>query len=254
MARYWRGGRILLVVVLASLALSGCIFRYNSYTIDCTGFGIEIAYFQPTVDNTGAGAELVDVSAVDGAGRVILSNLTPGALPLGLPYPPDGDPFWAMFAGMPPIPWDTAPLYNPITVTFTNPAGGTLTHDVELLRLTGECPGLPFAARTIGIDDGRLNRLDAAAPVAVFPIHYGTGTGLHFYAIGSDGTGTFTLEVTPEMIAAVPELPEENTLIAATPDGAIALYRLTTGEFQVNAGPYVIVFRDLIPTAEYYTP
>ncbi len=40
---------------------------------------------------------------------------------------------------------------------------------------------------------------------------------------------------TTREIAAVPELPEENTLIDSYFE--IALYRLTSGEFQVNYGP-----------------
>ena len=254
MTRLTSVGRILLLAALVSLALSGCIFQLNGYTIDCTGFAVEIAYVQPTVDNTGSGNELIGVGAVDGAGRSLLNGPVPMLpLPLGMSYPPAGDPFWTMFAGLPPIPWDNAPLYNPITVTFYNPAGGVLAHAVELLRLTGVCPGLPYLEGA-GIDDGRLNRFDVAAPVAVFPVEYATGTGLHLYAIMADGVGTLVLEVTPEMIAAVPAMPAENTLIAATPDGSIALYRLTTGEFQLNAGEYVIVFSDLTSTADYYIP
>jgi hypothetical protein len=56
------------------------------------------------------------------------------------------------------------------------------------------------------------------------------------------------------MIAAVANPPASNILIASTPDGGVALYRLTTGEFQVNAGSYVIVFSDLDSGGAYYTP
>lgn len=100
----------------------------------------------------------------------------------------------------------------------------------------------------------RLNGYDIAAPVAVYPVNYGAGTGLHIYAISDGGEGALALEVTPEMIAAVPAMPAENTLIASTADGSIALYRLATGEFQLNAGEYVIVFSELYSSAAYYTP
>ncbi len=108
--------------------------------------------------------------------------------------------------------------------------------------------------RVGGLSDGRINRFDLAAPVAVYPFTFEGGVGLRFYQIDAGGHGTLILEVTPEQIAAVANPPASNTLIASTPGGAVALYRLTTGEFQVNAGSYVIVFSELDSGAAYYTP
>ena len=56
------------------------------------------------------------------------------------------------------------------------------------------------------------------------------------------------------MIAAVPEHPDHNSLIASLSDGTISRYRLTTGEFQINAPHFVTTFKDLVPGAYHYTP
>ncbi|MBN2472468.1 MAG: hypothetical protein JXN59_17205 [Anaerolineae bacterium] len=139
-------------------------------------------------------------------------------------------------------------------------APGTGTYDHVLFPVGAAAPGMKISYVVRSGDcrlmfvDGRLNNFDMAAPVAVYPQAFANGVGMRFYAINSAGEGTLTLEVTPEMIAAVPDQPAENTLIASTPDGSIALYRLTTGEFQVNAGEYVITFSDLYAGASYYTP
>ncbi|GAB4572615.1 MAG: hypothetical protein Kow0077_12520 [Anaerolineae bacterium] len=141
--------------------------------------------------------------------------------------------------------------YVLVVTSFVPGASGSYT--VEFSGPGNFC--FPSCASSVaGIIDGRINAYDIAAPVAVYPAHYADGTGLHFYAIDDAGEGDLVLEVTPATIAAVPELPAQNTLIASTPDGSIALYRLTTGEFQVNAGSYVIVFSQLYSGAPYYHP
>ena len=55
------------------------------------------------------------------------------------------------------------------------------------------------------------------------------------YLIDGSGKSTRAFRATTTEIARVPELPEENTVIDQYYE--IALYRLTTGEFQVNYGP-----------------
>ncbi len=142
---------------------------------------------------------------------------------------------------------------------FTAPGTGTYDHWIRPIDVAPD-PGTVITYVVMGEDcrlmfvDGRLNNFDMAAPVAVYPHAFASGVGLRFYAINSAGEGAPVLEVTPEMIAAVSGQPAENTLIASTLDGSIALYRLTTGEFQVNAGEYVIAFSDLYAGARYYTP
>jgi hypothetical protein len=60
--------------------------------------------------------------------------------------------------------------------------------------------------------------------------------GFHFYLIDDASKGVLRLIVTPEAIAVVSEQPAQNTLIARSAEN-IRLYRLTSGEFQVNYGP-----------------
>lgn len=230
------------VALVAVLILAGCEFTYTSFRIDCNGFNVEISYAEATVDNTGDGKDRGAVMAVDGAGNVVFSSGNHWEEAVGTSWSNTSDGFE----------WALSPRYNPITVRYYNPAGGVLPVDVTIHTFTGECPGLPYYYGVLG--DGRINRSHIAAPVAIYPVDYGTGTGLHFYAIDAAGQGTLVLTVSPEMIAAVPELPETNTLIASTPDGAIALYRLTTGEYQVNAGEYVVIFTDLYTLTDHYIP
>ncbi|MCA9884694.1 MAG: hypothetical protein KC615_14275 [Anaerolineae bacterium] len=122
-----------------------------------------------------------------------------------------------------------------------------------------------FAANTSDdplphFDDGRINNSDAS-PVVV----YGDGESLEIWApmySFTDENGNavlhsdIVLTVTAEEIAAVPAEPEENTLIAATDDMSVAVYRLTTGEYQMiastyNGETYVLVFPELYPDAGY---
>jgi hypothetical protein len=91
--------------------------------------------------------------------------------------------------------------------------------------------------------DGRLNP-HLQAPAIVYCFTY----GIQIYEVRwlERARGQIMLFATEEDIAAVPEFPEENTLIKQ--NGIARLYRLTSGEFQLNYGPY----RDLakpIPTA-----
>ena len=85
-------------------------------------------------------------------------------------------------------------------------------------------------------DDGRINNFDADAPVAVFGTDFPDGRGLELWApVGFEGAGVLVLRVTPDEIAAVPARPSQPTLIDATDDEGIKLYRLPSGEFQVWA-------------------
>jgi hypothetical protein len=78
--------------------------------------------------------------------------------------------------------------------------------------------------------DGRV-KPDAGAPVAVYCHDY----GIDVYRINPDSTGTLAFTATNAELDRVGDSSAKNTLIDSSAD--IRLYRLTTGEFQVNAGP-----------------
>ncbi|MBN2471311.1 MAG: hypothetical protein JXN59_11345 [Anaerolineae bacterium] len=229
------------LLAAAVLLLAGCMPEYDWYAIDCSGFRLNITSGEAVHDNTDEGRQIVSVQAFDGMGNLIYENREIFNTPVGSPIPP----------GILAFNWHAAPQGNPIRVSFFVPAGGTVISDYPLETFTGVCAdhsGVP------GVFDGRINRHHIAAPVAIYPVDYGNGTGLHLYRIDETGKGTLALTVSAEAIAAVPEQPAENTLIASTPDGSIALYRLTTGEYQVNAGEYVVIFAELHALTDYYMP
>lgn len=235
-----RKTRLLAAVILAVLVvLAGCTYEYDWYAIDCAGFQLYLTSGEAARDNTGVGRQVVSVQAFDGQGNLIYEDPEVFNTPVGASITP----------GLLAFSWSSAPQGNPITVTFFLPAGGTYTSDYHLETFTGNC-----LASGGGLQDGRINRHHIAAPVAIYPVDYGTGTGLHLYHIDEAGKGTLALTVSPEAIAAVPAQPAENSLIASTPDGSLALYRLTTGEYQVNAGEYVVIFTELHALADHYMP
>lgn len=104
--------------------------------------------------------------------------------------------------------------------------------------------------------DGRINRYDMAAPFAAYAHQDAAGQpGLIFYDAHAESPAL--LAVTAAQIAAVPEFPAVNTLIAASADGRVALYRLTDGQFQAM-GPmrdsskvYGLIFPAISAGVEY---
>lgn len=88
--------------------------------------------------------------------------------------------------------------------------------------------GLPFNPQ-----DGRLNP-DAGATAAFYAPPDGS---LQVYGVDAQSHGYPAIYVSPEEVAALPAAPEANLKIAESDDGKIALYKLTTGEYQLNVGP-----------------
>jgi hypothetical protein len=99
--------------------------------------------------------------------------------------------------------------------------------------------------------DGRLPGSGTEAVV------YAEDDGIEIWAIDDNSQGTRVLFVSTEELASLPANPEQNTLIAATDDGQFALYKLTTGEYQINIGPdaegkiRVMIFDAIPPTNVY---
>ncbi|GAB4511240.1 MAG: hypothetical protein OHK0046_09060 [Anaerolineae bacterium] len=86
------------------------------------------------------------------------------------------------------------------------------------------------------------------APVLVNLPANNRRTAIEVYRLNSANEGILTLRVTFAQLNSVPETPAENTRIVGTRDDSIVVYRLTTGECQVNAeradstDPYVFIF------------
>lgn len=117
----------------------------------------------------------------------------------------------------------------------------------------GGAPGSVFSAlQPFTFADGRINNRDTAAPIAAYGLDTDGGTGLAVYEIvGSSGVSV--LLVSADAIAAVPEFPDSNTLIAQTSTENLVIYfwRLTSGEFQINViqpngKMYVLIFKALL--------
>lgn len=95
---------------------------------------------------------------------------------------------------------------------------------------------LPFKVNIGCLNDGRLNSIcdHAAAPAVLYCQPNGD---LHVYRIDAEGEGHYSFTVTPQQIedAGIPTDNPGATLIAASPDSAIRLYRLSDEQFQLNS-------------------
>lgn len=111
---------------------------------------------------------------------------------------------------------DTVSLPDTTCPTSSGGGGGGTTGGDD------DEPGPPFIP-----GDDRLN-VDAASPVAV----YCRDDGIHVFTIDSSGKGHLAFIASFNQINAV-GIPTVNTLIAS--GGGVGLYRLASGEFQVNS-------------------
>ncbi|KAB2857396.1 MAG: hypothetical protein F9K46_12995 [Anaerolineae bacterium] len=159
--------------------------------------------------------------------------------------------------------------YSPYTGTHTARAILSSTGDRQLY-LTYWCSGYGSVSRidfdisiTITSIDPILAAEEAAGLARVhdsaLPIIIYTPTAAHperFIDI-RDLDGKPLLIITADDLAALPDYPIENMLIASTSDRFISVYKLTTGEYQVSVGPltdgkvHVVIFDGIPPTHTY---
>jgi hypothetical protein len=113
--------------------------------------------------------------------------------------------------------------------------------------------------------DGRINNYDTGTPVVLYG-KADADDNWRLEVYNADGTGLLVV-VYPEMIAAVPECPDENTLIYNDETTGISLWRLPVRmvtedgvnvcPFQLNAPSteagktYIIIFDALYPNSYY---
>jgi hypothetical protein len=137
-------------------------------------------------------------------------------------------------------PWDA-------TVTLTYPAqpvGSVLIITVSTFTSVSSdavavsCVGGGEGSAAPLCPDGRINEFDCE-PVAIYPVRDEDRYGIEVWIIEAEekGIGRFGFFVSSADLDALPDNPEAPILVAESKDGFAKLYKLPTGELQVNAGP-----------------
>ncbi len=100
---------------------------------------------------------------------------------------------------------------------------------------------------------------DPSLPVVIYvptpDAHQKGNLYIDIWQLDEHGIGYPALYISSDELLALPDFPRENTLIVR--DGFIRVYKLTTGEYQVNVGPltdgkvHVILFDGIPPTHTY---
>lgn len=172
---------------------------------------------------------------------------------------------------LPLAPVTAAPINGAITVSFTVPAtgfhlfetaetgGGTITVSASCSPPTAGGGSMSVAAPSCpNLQDGRINNdpwLDCGAPVAIY------AGSVDIYSIDpATSRGHLVLRLTDDDLTAAAEL-SANTLLAQAANPftgqPISVYRLTTGELQVNTfyadgKPYTVAWPADRPAALYH--
>jgi len=140
------------------------------------------------------------------------------------------------------------PENTTVQFTISNGVDGSEIY-VAVNCTTGEV----FLERLLNFDGRILGGNDLS--VVVFPkIDHDGNTYLDLYTATDIGNGRQTLEITAEELAELPENPETNIVVGTTSDGLATLYKLTSGEWQLNFVPdfegvhRVLIFDSLSPS------
>jgi len=143
--------------------------------------------------------------------------------------------------------WTVPPTVNPLSVSVIDTSEGRV---------------VAAAVFTLGCLPVSVNPLPAIFTSGGAQLTVSENGDVFFTGVGLDGTTGFAVvTLTAQELAALPETPEENTLIATGTEttywGEVNVYQLTTGELQVNVGPdaegkvRVTIYDALPPTRIY---
>jgi len=135
-----------------------------------------------------------------------------------------------------------------ITLSVTIPADGTYTEVVARyvsgtaanINVTYSCSqgagggGTNASAIEVGFNDGRINYLDAAAPIAVYPYSDDSGSGFDIYSVEGD----LILRVTGENLLNLPLIDDVNNITVRQVFGGV--YQVTAPQY--NGKTYVLEF------------
>ena len=194
----------------------------TSLSPGCTGVTVNF-----TVTTTGAGS--FNIIVRDNTNTVVgtLFGGTSGAGTFG----------FSRFIFINPTLIDGTPLTVSVTVSPPNSGADSRGPIACTGGIIPPSPSAPSEAEFVSapiINDGRINPGKGDMNAVIYETEQG---GIEVYDVGDSGTGFLVISVTDEALAGYPEKPGENTLISSSADGKTALYKLTTGEYQVNTGP-----------------
>ncbi|MBI5928956.1 MAG: hypothetical protein HY862_06590 [Chloroflexi bacterium] len=142
---------------------------------------------------------------------------------------------------------------------YGGPASPTETITMNY-RLTISGVNTPSNTLEVAENLAGLQRVstDTALPVVIYvPISDAADLFIDIWRLDENNLGYEVLTIPADELLALPDFPAENLLIASTADEFIRVYKLTTGEFQVNVGPlvdgkiHVLIF-DGIPSTHTY--
>lgn len=148
-----------------------------------------------------------------------------------------------------------APASGQITVNVAGRGSYTIiASEVEVIEPPSET--LPDPDAIAGVQ--RINRVASIPYVIYVPTAERAAVEniqfIDIWQLDENGVGQPLLLVSAAQLAALPSLPAENLLIVTSPDGLVSVYKLTTGEYQVNIGPlgegkmYTYIFDGIPPT------
>ncbi|KAB2861286.1 MAG: hypothetical protein F9K46_08685 [Anaerolineae bacterium] len=140
------------------------------------------------------------------------------------------------------------------------PSGNTMSYTLTVginIATPPITPNNPFATE----EAAGLWRVNQAAtmPIVIYtPTFAAVRDGnlfIEIWALNEDRIWQPALYITKAKLTALPEFPSENVLIARADN--ISVYKLTTGEYQVNVGPledgkvHVVIFEGIPPAHTY---
>jgi LysM repeat protein len=215
-----------LLVVLWLLALQGSNVQAGTITLP-GGWQVNLQYCR----NGFAASNIVvgSVASSTATNNIVINSITPSSTGLGAIAIFGGS---TIASGPGTFYWSLAQSPGtPVSASVSRVENGVVVGTVTDVGAIQDCNvAAPPPAPTSG-PDNRINP-DPVAPVAI----YCRPNGIEILTIDGQGNGHFALLATQNQINAV-GIPARNTLIAA--GGGVGLFRLTSGEFQVNVPTFV---------------
>jgi LysM repeat protein len=217
---------VALLLIVYLLALQGSLVQAGTVTLP-GGWRADFIYCR----NGYSAANIVvgSVASSTVTNNIVVNSISPSATGLGTIAIYSGT---TIASGPRTFYWSLAQSPGtPVSASISRVENGVVVGTVTELGTIQDCNvTIPPPAPDSG-PDNRINP-DPIAPVAI----YCRPNGVEILTIDGQGNGHFAFLATQNQINAV-GIPSRNTLIAA--GGGVGLFRLTSGEFQVNVPTFV---------------